>query len=158
LLLRSPPHKIEFFELPAERPTMPYYDRLNDMDEQLGLPVVPEQCPFMLFPPAYVHEGDIKGNCNDFKTRKPIPSSELQALNADQATEQWAGRLVVVASQELRESALTPDHLMMPKNLPLPNYIFLEAIGRSRYSGHTTGGPWSLMNYSKDTGILFYIK
>ncbi|EDW88305.1 general transcription factor 3C polypeptide 1 isoform X1 [Drosophila yakuba] len=158
LLLRTPSHKIEFFELPADRPLMPYYDRLNDIDEQLGLPVVPEQCPYMLFPAAYVQEGDIKGNCNDFKTRKPIPSSDLLSLNAAQATEQWAGRLVVVASQELRETALTPESLMMPKNLPLPNYIFLEAIGRSRYSGHTTAGPWSLINYSKDTGILFYIK
>ncbi|XP_017075867.2 general transcription factor 3C polypeptide 1 [Drosophila eugracilis] len=158
LLLRTPSHKIEFFELPVERPLMPYYDRINDMDEQLGVPVVPEQCPFMLYPPAYVQEGDIKGNCTDFKSRKRIASSDLQGLNATQATEQWAGKLVVVASQELRETALTADNLMMPENLPLPNYIFLEAIGRSRYSGQTTGGPWSLMNYSKDTGILFYIK
>ncbi|XP_070072853.1 general transcription factor 3C polypeptide 1 isoform X2 [Drosophila takahashii] len=158
LLLRTPAHKIEFFELPAERPLMPHYDRRNDMDEQLGLPVVPEQCPYMLYPPAYVQEGHIKGNCNDFKTRKLIPSSDLQALSVEEASEKWAGRLVVVASQELRETALTPDNLMMPKNLPLPNYIFLEAIGRSRYNGHTTTGPWSLINYSKDTGILFYIK
>ncbi|XP_017132479.1 general transcription factor 3C polypeptide 1 [Drosophila elegans] len=158
LLLRTPLHKIEFFELPAERPLMPFYDRLNDMDEQLGMPVVPEQCPYMLYPPAYVQEDGVMGNCSDFKTRKPIPASDLQALNAAQATDQWAGRLVVVASQELRETALTPNNLMLPQRLPLPNYIFLEAIGRMRYSGHTTGGPWSLINYSKDTGILFYIK
>lgn len=98
------------------------------------------------------------GNCTDFKTRKPVPACDLKALTAAQAVEQWGGKLVVVASQELRQTALTPAHMMLPQNMPLINYIFLEAVGRSRYSGLTTTGPWSLINYSKDTGIVFYIK
>ncbi|KAH8412495.1 hypothetical protein KR009_002516 [Drosophila setifemur] len=158
LLLRSHPHKIQFFELPQPRPPMPYYDRVNDLDEELGVPQVQEKCPFQCFTNAPVHEGGIMGNCSDFKTRKPISASDLQKLTSIQATERWDARLVVVASQELRQAALTPAQMTLPKDLPVQNYVFLEIIGRSRWSGQTTAGPWSLSNYCRDPGIGFYIK
>ncbi|KAH8356921.1 hypothetical protein KR200_004556 [Drosophila serrata] len=158
LLLRSQPQKVEFFELPEPRPFLPYYDRENDIDPETGMPVVQDECPFMLYTAAFVQEDGVMGNCTDFKTRKPILSSDLRAQTAAQATEHWGGKLVIVASQELRQAALTPAHMMLPQNMPLAYYVFLEAIGRSRHSGLTTTGPWSLINYTKDPGIVFYIK
>ncbi|KAH8248391.1 hypothetical protein KR032_005602 [Drosophila birchii] len=158
LLLRSQPQKVEFFELPEPRSFLPYYDRQKDVDQETGMPVVPDKCPFMLYPSAFVQEDGVMGNCTDFKTRKPIPSCDLKALTAAQATEHWGGKLVIVASQELRHAALTPAHMMMPQNMLPAYYVFLEAIGRSRYNGLTTTGPWSLINYNKDPGIVFYIK
>ncbi|KAH8266654.1 hypothetical protein KR018_006908 [Drosophila ironensis] len=158
LLLRSHPHKVEFFELPESRPDFPHYDRLKDMDEDLGVPVISETCPFQFLVNAPVQEDGIMGNCADFKTRKPVPLATLQPLTVAQATEQWGGRLVVVASQELRRAALSPGHIMLPKEIALQNYVFLEAVGRSRHNGHTTAGPWSLSRYCKDAGIVSYIK
>lgn len=98
------------------------------------------------------------GSCVDFKTRKLIPASDLMKLSCSQVTEQWGTRLVVVASQELRNAALSPRHMLLPKEMSLRNYVYLEAVGRTRYSGHTTAGPWSLIHYCRDPGFVFYIK
>ncbi|KAH8260035.1 hypothetical protein KR026_001010 [Drosophila bipectinata] len=158
LLVRSSPQKVQFFELPTPRPTLPYYDRQNDLDKDVGYPVVPEKCPFQFLTNAPVQEGGVMGSCVDFKTRKRIPASDLMKLNCSQATEQWDGRLVVVASQDLRNAALSPRHMLLPKEMSLRNYVYLEAIGRTRHSGHTTAGPWSLIHYCRDPGFVFFIK
>lgn len=70
----------------------------------------------------------------------------------------WGNKLVVVASQELRYNALTPENVPRPKELTPIQYCIWEAIGRSRYNGETTSGAWSLTHFCKDPTIVFYIK
>ncbi|XP_068150528.1 general transcription factor 3C polypeptide 1 [Drosophila tropicalis] len=158
LLLKYSPAKVEFFELPSPRPFIAPYDRKNDVDPEEGVPLVPEKCPFMLYPEAMVEDNEIMGNCVDYKTRKPIAVDELKQQTASEATEKWNQRLVIVASQELRLIALTPANLIQPDEYSLQQYVFWEAIGRSRYNGMTTVGPWSLSCYCRDAGFVFYIK
>ncbi|XP_022220098.2 general transcription factor 3C polypeptide 1 [Drosophila obscura] len=158
LLLRSCPGKVEFYELPSPRPLMPPYDRSNDQDPELGVATVAEQCPYLLYRNTPVQEGNVMGNCEDYKTRKRVKAAQLRSWTAAQATEHWDQRLVAVASQELRHMALTPLNLMTPKDMPVQQYVCWEAIGRSRYNGLTTVGPWGLSNYCKDASVVFYIK
>lgn len=157
LLMRSP-DKIQFFELPEERSLLAPYDRSKDLDTDVGLPVVPKVCPVLRLPYAAVQHGHIMGNCADYWTRKPIDVEELKKLTAIEATEKWHQRLVVVASQEQRLTALKPPNALMPEVLTVHQYIFWECVGRSRYNGETMAGPWSLANYFKDSSLIFYIK
>ncbi|XP_017152557.1 uncharacterized protein LOC108162362 [Drosophila miranda] len=158
LLLRSCPDKLEFYELPSPRPFMPPYDRSNDQDPEIGEAMVEEQCPYLLYRYAPVEEDNVMGNCEDYKTRKPVEAAQLRSLTAAQATEHWDQRLVAVASQGQRNMALTPINLLTPKEMPVQQYVCWEAIGRSRYNGLTTVGPWGLINYCKDASVVFYIK
>ncbi|XP_030377859.1 general transcription factor 3C polypeptide 1 [Scaptodrosophila lebanonensis] len=157
LLLRSD-KKVQFFELPVPREFVPIYNRLNDHDEELGVPVQAEKCPFQRYPYAPVHDGSNMGNCIDYMTRKLLIISELSGLTAAQATEKWGQRLVVVASQEERYIALTPHNVQQPIDLTPQQYVVWEAVGRSRYNGETTVGQWSLLNFVKDANLMFYIK
>ncbi|EDW03186.1 general transcription factor 3C polypeptide 1 [Drosophila grimshawi] len=157
LLLRST-DKVKFYELPEARPLMPPYNRINDEDPELGIPVVPETCPFLRLPYAPVKDGPIMGNCSDYKKRKPIHVKMLREMSVAEAIERWNQTLVVVASQDERLKALKPPNLLKPRELSVQQYIFWECIGRSRYNGETTRGPWSMTNYFKDSCFLFYTK
>lgn len=157
LLLRSP-DKVQFFKLPEERPMQTPYDRSKDLDSDVGMPVVPKTCPFVRLPYCCVQDGPIMGNCADYWTRQPIDLQELKKLTALEATQQWNQTLVVVASQELRLSALKPPNALLPETLSVQQYIFWECVGRSRFNGETMAGTWSLTNYFKDSGFIFYIK
>ncbi|XP_034666416.1 general transcription factor 3C polypeptide 1 [Drosophila subobscura] len=158
LLLRSCPAKVQFYELPSPRPFLPPYDRANDQDPELGVAIVAEQCPYLLYRCTHVQEGNIIGSCENYKTRKRVEAALIRSQTAAQATEHWDQRLVAVASQELRHTALTPINLMTPKDMTVQQYVCLEAIGRSRYNGLTTVGPYGLINYCKDASVVFYIK
>lgn len=65
---------------------------------------------------------------------------------------------IIVASQDLRYNALTPENIPRPKDLTPIQYCIWEAIGRSRFNGEPTAGPWSLQHFCKDATIVFYIK
>jgi len=157
LLLRST-EKVEFFELNAERPLFPPYDRNKDLDSDVGLPMVPKTCPFLRLPYAPVQDGHIMGNCADYKTRKAIDVNKLQEMTAIEATTFWNQKMVIVASQKQRLTALKPANALVPNVLTIQQYIFLECVGRSRFNGEQTAGPWSLINYFKDYSLLFYTK
>jgi len=157
LLLRSP-GKVKFFELQTERPLLPFYDRSKDLDSDVGLPLVPKTCPFLRLPYTPIQEGDIMGNCADFKTRKAIEVNRLQKMTAVEATAHWNQKMVIVASQEQRLTALKPPNVLVPFSLTLQQYIFLECVGRSRFNGEQTAGTWSLINYFKDSSLIFYTK
>ncbi|XP_017857627.1 PREDICTED: general transcription factor 3C polypeptide 1 isoform X1 [Drosophila arizonae] len=157
LLLRST-REVSFFILPEARPLMPLYKRTNDQDVEIGMPVIPESCPFLRLPFAPVQDGNIRGNCKDYKTRRRISVGELKALSAAEATEKYQQKLVVVANQELRLKALKPANMLLPRELTVQHYVFLETVGRSRYNGETTRGPWSLTNYFSDPSFIFYLK
>lgn len=137
---------------------MPLYKRTNDQDVECGMPVIPESCPFLRLPFAPVQDGNIRGNCKDYKTRRRISVGELKALSAAEATEKYQQKLVVVANQELRLKALKPANMLLPRELTVQHYVFLETVGRSRYNGETTRGPWSLTNYFSDPSFIFYLK
>lgn len=157
LLLRST-EEVNFFILPEARPLMPVYKRFNDQDVECEMPVVPESCPFLRLPFAPVQDGPIRGNCMDYKTRHRINVDELEALSAAEATQQYHQKLVIVASQELRTKALKPANMLLPRELTVQHYVFLESVGRSRHNGETTRGPWSLTNYFTDPSLIFYLR
>ncbi|KAH8378377.1 hypothetical protein KR093_011070 [Drosophila rubida] len=157
LLLRST-DKVAFYQLKAERPLLPPYRRNDDLDSEISLPLVPKNCPTVRLPYGPIKDGPIMGNCFDYRTRKRIEIKELQAMTAVEATQHWQQTLVVVASQEQRLMALLPSNAVMPKALPIQQYVFLENVGRSRYNGETTAGPWSAMNHFKDSSFIFYMK
>lgn len=157
LLLRSK-DKIEFFELQTERPLLPFYERSKDLDSEVGLPVVPKTCPFLRLPFTPIQEGHIMGNCADFKTRKAIDVKILQKMTVQEATTHWNQKMVIVASQELRFTALKPPNVLVPISMTLQQYVFLECVGRSRFNGEQTAGTWSLLNYFKDSSLIFYTK
>ncbi|XP_062140175.1 general transcription factor 3C polypeptide 1 [Drosophila sulfurigaster albostrigata] len=157
LLLRSI-DKVSFYQLKEERPLLPPYRRSDDMDTEINNPLVPKTCPIVRLPYGPIKDGPIMGNCFDYRTRQRVDVKELQGMTASEATQHWHQTLVVVASQELRSMALQPSNAVMPKSLPIQQYVFLENVGRSRYNGETTGGPWSAMYHFKDSSFIFYMK
>lgn len=68
----------------------------------------------------------------------------------------WGNKFVIVGNQNIRNAALFPDDYMTTK-LPVTHYCLLEAIGRSRFSGQTSSGIWSLQ-YFMDPSLIFYVK
>ncbi|XP_033150738.1 uncharacterized protein LOC108608402 [Drosophila busckii] len=140
------------------RPMLPLYQRSYDLDSEVGLPVVPKECPIVRLPYAPVQDGHIMGNCAEYKTRKAVKLQQLQDLTAVKATEVWDQKLVVVASQEERFMALKPINGLPPTDLTPPQYVFWECVGRARYNGETTAGPWSLTQYFKDSSFIFHLK
>ncbi|KAL7740438.1 hypothetical protein ACLKA6_013231 [Drosophila palustris] len=157
LLLRST-DKVEFFKLKAERPLLPPYDRSKDLDSDAGLPLVPKTCPFLRLPFTPIHDGHIMGNCADFKTRKAIDVKNLKKMTASEATTSWHQKMAIVANQEQRWMALKSPNAFSSIVFTPQLYVFLECIGRSRFNGEQTAGTWSLMNYFKDSSLIFYSK
>ncbi|KAH8273917.1 hypothetical protein KR044_003413 [Drosophila immigrans] len=157
LLLRSP-DKVHFYQLKTERPLLAPYRRNDDLNSDISLPMVPATSPIVRLPYGPIKDGPIMGNCFDYRVRQRVNVKELEGLTATEVTQLWPQTLVVVASQELRLMALVPSNPGMPKSLPIQQYVFLENVGRSRYNGETTAGPWSAMTHFKDSSFIFYMK
>ncbi|KAM7349164.1 general transcription factor 3C polypeptide 1 isoform 1-T4 [Cochliomyia hominivorax] len=149
---------LQFFEIPEERSTVKLFDRYQCVDNDLGIPLSPEECPFVRYKCVPISDGNVIGSCQYYKERKLISFSELKNLNVETVQERWGNKFVIVASQELRYNALTPENVTRLKELTPIQYCIWEAIGRSRYNGETTSGLWSLTHFCKDPTIVFYIK
>ncbi|XP_013119342.2 general transcription factor 3C polypeptide 1 [Stomoxys calcitrans] len=151
-------YHLQFYELPVERKTVVLFDRYLEVDTDLGVPIIPENCPAVRYKCAPISDGDILGSCEYYKERKLIPYNQLKDLSDTDVDAKWGGKFVIVASQELRYNAITPENVPRPKELTAVQYVIWEAIGRARYNGETTSGTWSLTHYCKDSTIVFYIK
>ncbi|XP_075148767.1 general transcription factor 3C polypeptide 1 [Haematobia irritans] len=156
-LLRMHKH-LQFFELPVERETVTIFDRYQVVDTDLGVPITPDICPAVRYKCVPICDGDIIGSCEYYKERKLIPFADVKDLNLAAVEEKWGNKFIIVASQELRYCAITPENAPRPRELTPIQYAIWEAIGRSRYNGETTSGTWSLTHFCKDSTIVFYIK
>lgn len=97
----------------------------------------------------------IKGSCSTYYTRKDI-SSLVKSLNVHEAEEKYGRSLVIVASQDLRESALMDKSVCPTLDITGIRYCFLERVGRARYQGEVTQGKLSLGLMNEDPKSLFY--
>lgn len=70
----------------------------------------------------------------------------------------YGNKLVIVANQKLRNSVLIPSNIGRECDINNHVYCILERIGRSRYFGETTSGPYSLNDYVKDIKLLHYFR
>ena len=73
-----------------------------------------------------------------------------------EAEEKYGQKLVIVASQTLREKSLIPDHVNPIIQFTLTHYCLLERIGRSRRIGEVTIKKSSKIK--EDAKALFYIR
>ncbi|XP_014095965.2 general transcription factor 3C polypeptide 1 [Bactrocera oleae] len=151
-------HQLDFYELPTERVTVQCESRFTNVDPDFGVPIMPDPNKFMRYKYVPIEDGEIRGSCEFYKERKKIAAAEVSDLDAEAVLERWDKRFVVVASQELRFCVLTPRNKPIPRDLTLVQYCFWEAVGRSRYNGETTSGPYSLFQFCKDSSVIFYIK
>lgn len=70
----------------------------------------------------------------------------------------YGNRLVIVASQKLRNAVLIPSNVGRVCDINNHAYCILERIGRSRYFGETTSGSFSLLDFVKDSKLLHYFR
>jgi len=68
----------------------------------------------------------------------------------------WDAKLVLVATQDARNTALMGLNINPGLELTIIQYCVLERIGRSRYMGEVTQGKVSLQLLGEDPKALFY--
>lgn len=96
-----------------------------------------------------------RGSCSTYNTRKDI-SDEIKSCTLNEVNAKYGQKLVIVASQSLREYALMGDNINSTTHIPLTHYCFLERIGRARTIGEITLKKSS--NIKEDAKALFYIR
>ncbi|XP_021003062.1 general transcription factor 3C polypeptide 1 [Parasteatoda tepidariorum] len=145
-------HKeIEFYELPEPREFVPPYNRYANIDEELGIVIEPvEKLKDSYFPIVPIKDGEIRGSCATYKTRKCITSAvrndEHLLLSFTQVYEKWGENFVLVSSPKARLLALIGTESNPLLDFTLEAYCLLERIGRSRYLGEVTQGDDGLLS------------
>ncbi|GFS98716.1 general transcription factor 3C polypeptide 1, partial [Nephila pilipes] len=144
-------HKdIEIFELPKIRKFEPIYNRYDHVDSELDVVVESaEKLYDPYFPITPVKDGDIRGSCATYKTRRCITSEircdNVLLISLNQVVEKWGDALVLVASPKVRLLSLIGSETNPLIDLSLEAYCLLERIGRSRYLGEVTQGEGGLL-------------
>lgn len=67
-------------------------------------------------------------------------------------------RLVIVASQAVRNSLLIPKNAGLDCDINNHAFCILERIGRSRHFGEMTSGPFSINDFVKDSKLIHYFR
>ncbi|XP_038054331.1 general transcription factor 3C polypeptide 1-like isoform X2 [Patiria miniata] len=134
---------VAFFSLPEPRklPTFPH--EYMTTDEPTGIVFLKEEVQRKEYPACIINsfENDgIQGSCATFKERVDI-SDEVRGhdggkvMTLEEVQKRWGDSLVIVASQELRMSALVGPHGDPSLELSGLRYSFLEFVGRQRHFG-----------------------
>ncbi|XP_076248237.1 general transcription factor 3C polypeptide 1 isoform X2 [Calliopsis andreniformis] len=146
-----------FYELENAREPLTIFDRYEFVDPDLGIILEPENVPLDIYPHFPIHDvpNGIKGSCSTYYTRKDV-TEIVRNLNLDDARNRYGQKLVIVASQSARNSALMGDEVSPTLELNVTQYCFLERVGRSRYHGEVTQGKLSLNALKEDPKSLFY--
>lgn len=126
-------------------------DGTEDMDK-----LVAESYSIYTYHP--VDDPIIRGSCEEFKTRKKIDLSLIKETPIVKIEETYGNKLVVVASQRLRNTVLIPGNLGRDCDINNHTYCILERIGRARYFGEATSGPNSVNDLIKDSKLLHYFR
>ncbi|XP_059483284.1 general transcription factor 3C polypeptide 1 [Neocloeon triangulifer] len=155
---------VQFFLLPIPRPNMhlPKLDQglCQDQDgkEAEEILQVIMQHMSVLYPFAMVEQDGVKGSCSTFHTRGELDSLELINLSLEECNERFGNTLVIVANQNLRNSALFGSNPVWLE-ISTQQYCVLECIGRGRHFGMYSYGPSSLQELLKaDPRSMFYIR
>ncbi|XP_043222103.1 general transcription factor 3C polypeptide 1-like isoform X2 [Amphibalanus amphitrite] len=152
---------LEFFQLPEDRPDLVLFNRFEHLDHDYGIVVEPSELPEDPYPFAAVDDQSarVRGSCSTYHER--IPVTELVADRSLEEVEQRFGRnrLVVVASQSMRNAALVPLSSMdVEAELNLSQFVLLERIGRSRFHGEITVGVQGLGVLKEPPKNLYYLR
>lgn len=70
----------------------------------------------------------------------------------------YGRRLVIVASQSLRDSLLLPPTLATDIEITILSYCVLERLGRARFNGELAQGKFSLSDISGDPVAFHFQK
>lgn len=133
--------EVEFFCLPQERPDLSDVETVFDPDARL---LVYKEHPFIkIYPFSPVSSDGLRGSCSTIKTRTNVTSQirgndYAPMLSLSQVVQRWGSKLVVVSSQRRRDMALLGPCADAATAVPLlegMNYLYLEAIGRTRNDG-----------------------
>ncbi|XP_050083732.1 general transcription factor 3C polypeptide 1 [Anopheles aquasalis] len=146
--------EFEFYLLLSERNAHVPYDRFAYVDAETGIPQLPEVYPGHRFRYKLIERHGVRGSCEEYETRSPIPRDELQSISWTEVEQRYGRRFVIVASQRLRESFLIPGNCTT--ELTGIQYCMLEWIGRARFNGETSQGRFSLLEMTRDSSTLYY--
>ncbi|XP_052902884.1 general transcription factor 3C polypeptide 1 [Anopheles moucheti] len=152
LVLHNP--EFEFYLLLTERKPFAHFNRLGNLDPENGIAVQPSEFPGHRYAYRLVEANGIRGSCEEYDTRTWIPREELRKISCIEAEKRYGRKFVIVASQRMRESFLIIPNFTA--ELTGMQYCILEWIGRSRFSGETSHGKYSLVEISGDSSSLFY--
>ncbi|KAL5276092.1 GTF3C1 family protein [Megaselia abdita] len=150
-----------FYEIPGPIKTLSHYDRHQFIHEEQGVYKMPDNKYFNRNPFHVIEftpgSNLPQGSCLMFKERKRIPFLLVSKFSIDDVERMWGTRIVIVASQEIRERAIICEN--SPQNLEINacQYAILEMIGKTRYNGETFAGPNSMSTMMKDPKPLNYL-
>ncbi|KAK3864004.1 hypothetical protein Pcinc_030265 [Petrolisthes cinctipes] len=150
--------EVQMFQLEKPRGDLVIFNRYELMDPELGIVLEPEEIPTDLYPYASVDDPvmGLRGSCKDYHTRKDITDTAIN-MTLQQVIEKYGNKLVLVASQQLRNKALCISTCIDKfYDLTLIQYIMLERIGRSRRMGEITQGKVSLACMGENPKSMFY--
>ncbi|KAJ4449055.1 hypothetical protein ANN_00450, partial [Periplaneta americana] len=146
---------VEMYELPVARSPLVIFNRYDHVDPELGMVLEPAEIPKDIYPHCAIEDGKIRGSCSTYKERKNV-TNVARYLTLDEALQKWDLKLVLVATQQARNTALMGHNVNPSMELTAMQYCVLERIGRSRYLGEVTQGKVSLQLVGEDPKALFY--
>nr|CAD7262279.1 unnamed protein product [Timema shepardi] len=168
---------VEIFELPEPRKPLQIFNRYDFVDQELGMILEPlanvlvvlsstaedgeikDVYPEDPYPHCPIDDSskNIRGSSATYHTRKNI-TNNVSTLSLKEVEERWGLKLVLVASQLVRNTALMSKSASPLLELTLMQYCLLERVGRSRYMGEVTQGKVSLQLMGEDPKSLFYYR
>nr|CAD7425047.1 unnamed protein product [Timema monikensis] len=150
---------VEIFELPEPRKPLQIFNRYDFVDQELGMILEPDVYPEDPYPHCPIDDSskNIRGSSATYHTRKNI-TNNVSTLTLKEVEERWGLKLVLVASQLVRNTALMSKSASPLLELTLMQYCLLERVGRSRYMGEVTQGKVSLQLMGEDPKSLFYYR
>ncbi|CAH1784139.1 unnamed protein product, partial [Owenia fusiformis] len=155
---------LQFYELEAPRPPLVLKKKYLDCESQIVDREDEEETIEDIYPICIIEDKNIRGSCSTYHTRKDVTSyirndhGEL-LCNLDNVIERWGGRLVIVASQELREESIFEKTANTNFPMVLEHYCFLERVARSRFVGELTQGKNSIsVAMKRKSKDIFYMK
>ncbi|XP_056587821.1 general transcription factor 3C polypeptide 1 [Triplophysa dalaica] len=161
-LSRTP--EIRFWLLPEPRKHVTVHDRFVEVDRNTGIHEMrlPEsEDPY----PVSVVTDDpsgVQGSCVFYRERVDVTddvrTSDLRTLvTLEQAQNQWAEKLVMVASQEVRSRALIGPEGNSELKLSDPTYCILERLARARWQGELQREMHTRI-FRMDAGKMHYLR
>ncbi|XP_058798386.1 general transcription factor 3C polypeptide 1 [Phymastichus coffea] len=148
-------HDFKFFELENARETLVIFDRYEL--EYMSSEVEKGYDQRDIYPHCPVEDVKlgIKGSCSTYHSRKDV-STIVKDLTLCEVIEKYGQKLVIVASQDLRENALIDSTVSPIIQLSLPHYCLLERIGRTRKMGEISIKKSA--HIKEDAKTLFYMR
>lgn len=171
--------EVQFFILPVEREPLKVFDRFANPDPVTGVPhepvrrefpfnfsdstlnaqsVLQETCPYNEYPFNPVTTDSARGSCEHFKTREEIAKKKIEPMSLGAAESEWGLRLVMVASQSVRDFLLFPETVESNVEVVISYYCILERLGRARANGEISNGRFSLNDIVGDPTNFHFIK